>query len=75
MKDKSAVDMMERCKAEIQSLRNQIRELAPKADAYESFQIVLRLFPKPSQAFGEDIVWLLNEEIKRLNDTSPDERK
>lgn len=61
-----AVQMMERCKHEIQSLRATIDRLRPKADAYDNLACVLRLLPQPSVGMGEDMVWTLNKRIQEL---------
>lgn len=69
MKDVSnaeAIEMMNRCKTEIVSLRGVIDRLKPKADAYDNLASVLRLLPQPSVGMGEDVVWTLNQRIREL---------
>ena len=66
MKDKDAIQMMQRCAEEIRQLRRINAELAPKADAYDSLRTVLNLIPQPSQGYGEDLVWKLEKEIEAL---------
>ncbi len=66
MHDKEAIDMMLRCKGEIESLRIIISKLQPKADAYDNLSIVLHLLPQPSQGYGEDLVWRLKNKIDEL---------
>lgn len=57
------IQMMERCAAEIQGLRAQIERLTPKAEAYDSIRLILGLLPAPSQAYGEDLAWMLRKAI------------
>lgn len=64
--NQEAIQMMERCKAEIQSLRLRIEHLQPKADAYDNLATVLHLLPRPSVGMGEDVVWTLNKRIREL---------
>lgn len=66
MNDKQAIEMMQRCKGEITSLRIIISKLQPKADAYDNISSILRLLPQPSQGYGEDLVWRLNKAIEEL---------
>lgn len=66
MHDKQAIEMMQRCKGEITSLRIVISKLQPKADAYDNISSILRLLPQPSQGYGEDLVWRLNKAIEEL---------
>lgn len=61
-----AIQMMNRCKAEILSLRAVISRLEPKADAYDNLVRVLRLLPQPSVGMGEDLVWILDQRIREL---------
>lgn len=63
---KEALDMMNRCKQEILSLRSQIDRLEPKADAYDKMAIVLGLLPRPSVGMGEDVVWVLDKRMREL---------
>ena len=61
-----AIQMMNRCKQEILSLRAVIARLEPKADAYDNLVRVLRLLPQPSVGMGDDVVWILDERIREL---------
>lgn len=64
--NREAIEMMNRCKQEIQSLRRVIDRLQPMADAYENLAIVLGLLPKRSVGAGEDLVWTLDKRIREL---------
>lgn len=64
--DKEAIDMMNRCKQEIISLRATIDRLKPKADAYDNLVVVLGLLPRPSIGMGEDLVWVLDKRMREL---------
>lgn len=44
--NREAIEMMNRCKQEIISLRTTIDRLQPKADAYDNLAIVLHLLPR-----------------------------
>lgn len=66
MNDKEAIDMMQRCKAEIESQRGVIARLQPKADAYDNLAIVLGLLPQRSVGMGEDLVWTLKKRISEI---------
>lgn len=46
--NREAIEMMNRCKHEIQSLRRVIDRLQPKAEAYDNLVVVLGLLPKAS---------------------------
>jgi hypothetical protein len=61
-----AVEMMNRCKAEIVGLRATIDRLKPKADAYDNLVVVLSLLPRPGVGMGEDLVWILDKRIREL---------
>ena len=61
-----AIDMMNRCKAEIVNLRAVIERLKPKADAYDNLATVLRLLPQQGICMGEDLVWTLDKRIREL---------
>lgn len=71
MSNREAVEMMTRCKQEIQSLRAQIERLKPKADAYDNIAIVLALLPRQSVGMGEDMVWVLDKRMRELKE-APD---
>ncbi|MCK1693684.1 hypothetical protein [Bradyrhizobium sp. 144] len=64
--NRAAIEMMTRCKHEIQSLRAQIDRLKPKADAYDNLAIVLSLLPRQSIGMGEDLVWILDKRVREL---------
>lgn len=66
MKNAEAIQMMNRCKQEILSLRAVIARLEPKADAYDNLIRVLRLLPQPSVGMGEDMVRILDKRIREL---------
>lgn len=61
-----AIQMMNKCKNEILSLRAAIDRLKPKADAYDNLVVVLGLLPRPSIGMGEDVVWTLDQRIREL---------
>lgn len=67
MSNSEALEMMNRCKHEIMSLRAQIARLEPKAEAYDNLVCVLRLLPKPGMIMGEDMVWILDKRIRELS--------
>ena len=64
--EKEFIEMAQRCSGEIKELRRQLSVLQPKADAYDNLVIVLRLLPKPSQGYGEDLAWMLDKRIAEL---------
>lgn len=64
--NQEAIEMMNRCKNEIISLRATIDRLKPKADAYDNIATLLRLLPQPGIAMGEDVVWTLDKRIREL---------
>ena len=66
MNETEQIEMMARCSREIKDLRAQIAVLKPKADAYDSLAAVIRMFPSPSQAYGEDLAWLLDKRIREI---------
>lgn len=68
--NKEAIEMMNRCKHEIASLKAVIGRLQPKADAYDNLAAIVRLLPQPSQGYGEDLVWVLDKRIRELTPTS-----
>lgn len=69
--NKEAIDMMNRCKQEIVSLRAAIDRLKPKADAYDNLVVVLGLLPRPSVGMGEDLVWIIDKRIRELTPPVP----
>lgn len=66
MHDKEAIDMMQRCKGEIVTLRKQIDYLQPRAEAYEKISQVLGLLPQQGVGMGDDLVWRLDKKIKEI---------
>jgi hypothetical protein len=64
--NKEAIEMMNRCKAEIINLRATITHLQPKADAYDNLAIVLGLLPRRGMGASEDVVWVLDKRIREL---------
>jgi len=64
--NEEAIQMMQRCKHEIQSMRDEIDHLRPKAEAYNNLAAVLNLLPKRSMGMGEDLVWVLDKRIREL---------
>lgn len=66
IENREAIEMMNRCKHEIQNLRARISALEPKADAYDKLAIVLGLLPRQSVGMGEDLVWILDKRIHEL---------
>lgn len=67
--NREALQMMARCKDEIQTLRAQTERLKPKADAYDNLAIVLNLLPRQSMGAGEDLVWILDKRMRELKAT------
>jgi hypothetical protein len=70
--NQEAIQMMNRCKDEITSLRARIDRLQPKADAYDNLAIVLSLLPRQSIGMGEDLVWTLDKRIRELQPKPPE---
>ena len=66
MNENEAVEMMQRCSAEIKDLRQQIASLRPKADAYDNLATVLSLLPRPSVGYSEDVSWMLDKRIAEI---------
>lgn len=66
MKDKEAIQMMQRASEEIKSLRRYIDILEPKAKAYDNMSALIGLLPRPSQGMGEDVAWKLDKRIEQL---------
>ena len=66
MDNKEAIEMMNRCRGEIMSLKAQIDRLKPTADAYDNLATLLRLLPQPGMTMGEDLVWVLDKRIREL---------
>lgn len=70
MEDKEAIDMMNRCIDELQAQRRIIEHLSPQAEAYEVIRDIVRMQPKPSQGYGEDLVWRLKRKVTELSEKS-----
>lgn len=66
MSDQEAIEMMNRCKHEIVSLKAHIERLRPKADAYDNIAQLLAMLPRQSVGMGEDLVWVLEKRIREL---------
>ena len=66
MEDKEAIDMMQRCVDEIQTQRRIVEHLSPRAEAYEVIRDIVRMQPRQSQGYGEDLVWRLKKKIEEL---------
>lgn len=72
MEDKEALNMMRRCLSDIEQLRAERDRLAPLAEAYAVLRDVVRMVPKPSQGYGEDIAWVLKDRIQKIEDANKD---
>lgn len=66
MEDKEAIEMMNRCIDEIETQRRIVKHLQPQAEAYEVIRDIVRMSPKQSQGYGEDLVWRLKKKIAEL---------
>lgn len=66
MEDKEAIEMMNRCIDEIQTQRRIVEHLSPKAEAYEVIRDIVRMQPRATQGYGEDLVWRLKKKIEEL---------
>lgn len=66
MNDQEAIEMMQRCVHELEDNRRLVARLAPNAEAYEVIRDIIRMVPKPSQGYGEDLVWRLKKKIDEL---------
>lgn len=68
MHDKEALQMMNRCKDEIKTLRAQLSVLQPKAEAYDRMCHILDMMPRNSRLLGgtEDVVWIIERESEKL---------
>ena len=66
MQDKEAIEMMQRCIDEIETQRRIVNHLSPKAEAYEVIRDIVRISPKATQGYGEDLVWRLKRKIEEL---------
>lgn len=64
--DREAIEMMDRCIVAIESLRSQVDQLRPKAEAYDNIAAILGLLPKQSHPYGESLTWVLKKRIAEL---------
>lgn len=71
MKDKDVIQMIDRVCDEITTLRQRVAVLEPKAHAYDAITDILGLLPRPSQGYGEDIIWRLRKEQEQLMMSQP----
>lgn len=51
----SALNLLHNARSEIMVLKQQIRELRPKAEAYEALLIVMGLLPQQSMQMSQDL--------------------
>lgn len=66
MNNHEAIQMMERCRQEINDLQLEIASLKPKAEAYDNIAVVLGLMPKRSQSARGDFTYTLTNRINEL---------
>lgn len=67
MTEHDVLQMMKRCKSEIESLRRANNELAPRAHAYETISKMMDVIsPDKPQGHTEDIAWMLQKEIDAM---------
>ena len=66
MDDREAREMMQRCIEELRQLRKQVEVLQPQAEAYQAIVQILGLLPRPSQGYGEDLVWRLQKRLEEM---------
>jgi hypothetical protein len=64
--NKEAIDMMQRCVEELETQRRIVQHLQPQAEAYEVIRDIVRMSPKQTQGYGEDLVWRLKKKIAEL---------
>lgn len=67
MNDIQALEMMKRCKSELELYRDQNRMLEPRAKAFECIAQILDMM-KPSRGYREDLIYILDREIKNVMD-------
>lgn len=71
MNNNEAIQMLNRCKHEITTLRTTIEYLKPKADAYDNITTILRLFfVQPSGYLSDDITHIIQKRIDELTPKS-----
>ena len=73
MENTEAKQMMTRCRNEILELRKRLSEVEPKADAYDQLRAVISMLPKQSQGYGEDVIWIIDSEMKKLDKLEAEE--
>lgn len=64
------IQMAKRCREEIRTLRRQVTELEPRADAYDKLSAVLDLLPRQQRGHGEDLVWRIDQRLKELEEAA-----
>lgn len=67
METREAIEMMQRCRDEIQSMQERIKYLAPRAEAYEVLRNVVMMQNRGGEGMpmGQDVVYLLDSAITR----------
>lgn len=70
MNDTEAIEMMRRCKSEIELLRSNINLLQPKADAYDNISALLGMLPKPRRGHTENMEFMLGRKLKEMEKKS-----
>ena len=73
MTNKEAIEMMQRCAAELRQLRKERDTLVPQAEAYRVMRDIVGLMPQPARGYGEDLVWILEKRIKELESKPADD--
>lgn len=67
--NREAIEMMSRCVSDIESLREQVKTLLPRAEAFDALKAVLRLVGGAnSYATTDDVLWTLKKRIRELNE-------
>lgn len=61
-------DMMLRCKDELVQQQRFIDNIRPKAEAYNLLTKIIDLIPGRPDSAGVDLVWRLEQRIKKLED-------
>jgi hypothetical protein len=62
------IKMMRRSASEIKDLRKILDAIGPRAEAYEVIKKILSLVPGPGMGAGEDYVYTLEQEAKKLEE-------
>lgn len=63
MNDKEATKLLELSRHEIEHLRAIIRELGPKAEAWDRMGVVIGMIPQRGQSMAEDLVWRIDRHL------------